>query len=149
MELPNYYDALVKTRLAETAGVLTDELKVELEAELRRVLRNKIQVAIENAVGYGLDSVETEAPAAAMPTGDGWDQGQEDDMSSMSDGLAEIPMLGDTSGEGGGADPNESAASLAIPELDGSFKGDERKDQEEEEDDSYGSDSYGSDEDFD
>ena len=104
MELPNYYDALVKTRLAETAGVLTDEIKVELEAELRRVLRNKIQVAIENAVGYGLDSVETEASAAAMPTGDGWDQDQEDDLSAMSGGLAEIPMLGATSsGVGGGA----------------------------------------------
>mmetsp|Transcript_44863 Transcript_44863/g.122767 ORF Transcript_44863/g.122767 Transcript_44863/m.122767 type:complete len:86 (+) Transcript_44863:4607-4864(+) len=85
-----------------------------------------------------------------MPTGDGWDQEQEDDLSSMSGGLAEIPMLGATSsGVGGGADPDESAASLAIPELDDSFKGGEGKEQEEEEDDSYGSDSYGSDEDFD
>ena len=85
-------------------------------------------------MGYGLDSIETEAdaPATAEPASDGWNA--QDDEMSASGGLVEIPTLD--------VDPDESAASLAIPML-GSARNETKEDDEE--DDSYGDDSYGSD----
>ena len=58
LELPNYWESLVKTRPASDLSALKEDLE--------RILSDKIRVCCNNAAGYGLDGLEATV-AAPMP----------------------------------------------------------------------------------
>merc|ERR1711907_930665 len=91
LELPNYWEALLKTRPPPSEN--DEQHLAMLHEEVRRVLKEKLALAIANAHGYGLDSLEAGgggdedeqlAPAKADP---------EDDETDFPD----IPILDDDS----------------------------------------------------
>mmetsp|Transcript_5850 Transcript_5850/g.7225 ORF Transcript_5850/g.7225 Transcript_5850/m.7225 type:complete len:290 (-) Transcript_5850:73-942(-) len=106
LELPNYWDALVRTTLADkgqhpdNVSAISSDLWTQLRAELRTILRAKLQVAIENAHGYQLDTLEEtprldqdlldrpDSPVLHLPVAGMDDEAGEDSTSSMN-----IPSL--------------------------------------------------------
>ena len=59
LELPNYWEALLKTKTDEARPPRRGSRECNaLERELRRIVREKLLVALDNAVGYGLDALE-------------------------------------------------------------------------------------------
>jgi hypothetical protein len=143
LELPNYWEALLKTRVVD-GGAAPPRGSPEsnaLERELRHVVRAKLLVAIDNATGYGLDALEPHvshalacaaeddaAAAALLAHGvllDARDAAHGADGDYACDYLFDddddgdipaIPSLGD--GDGGGLDESIPALDDAIPALD-------------------------------
>ncbi|KAH8053566.1 hypothetical protein JL722_9410 [Aureococcus anophagefferens] len=143
LELPNYWEALLKTRVVD-GGAAPPRGSPEsnaLERELRHVVRTKLLVAIDNATGYGLDALEPHvshalacaaeddaAAAALLAHGvllDARDAAHGADGDYACDYLFDddddgdipaIPSLGD--GDGGGLDESIPALDDAIPALD-------------------------------
>ncbi|KAH8048385.1 hypothetical protein JL721_11945 [Aureococcus anophagefferens] len=143
LELPNYWEALLKTRVVDggAAPPLGSPESNALERELRHVVRTKLLVAIDNATGYGLDALEPHvshalacaaeddaAAAALLAHGvllDARDAAHGADGDYACDYLFDddddgdipaIPSLGD--GDGGGLDESIPALDDAIPALD-------------------------------
>jgi len=59
LELPNYWEALLKTKTDEARPPRRGSRECNaLERELRKIVRAKLLVALDNAVGYGLDALE-------------------------------------------------------------------------------------------
>ena len=57
--ITNYWEALLKTKTDEARPPRRGSRECNaLERELRRIVREKLLVALDNAVGYGLDALE-------------------------------------------------------------------------------------------
>lgn len=84
LEIPNYWEALLKTRLgdgndAPDRGTAACE---ELEDELREIIYAKLMVAIDNAEGYGLDGFESHVLNSALASAAAGDDTASDALKS-------------------------------------------------------------------
>ena len=136
LELPNYWEALLKTRPPPSEN--DEQHLAMLREELRRVLKEKLALAIANAHGYGLDSLEGGgggddddqlAPAKADPEDDATDFPEIPMLDDDSD-LPDIPMLDDDSTK-----PTAEPSSSVSVQKDGAEDEDEYGDDEFEDDD--------------
>jgi len=105
LELPNYWEALQKTK--------PNAPRRRLEEELESILRSKLDVAMDNASGYGLDAVENQSFPGSSPQPASRPSGHEPpaDRLSMSGNL-EVPSL-----DAVGSPRPSSRGSLQIPQL--------------------------------
>ncbi|KAJ8613357.1 hypothetical protein CTAYLR_002262 [Chrysophaeum taylorii] len=127
LELPNYWEALLKTRYPQSSHDPPERGSLDsdcLENELRKLLYEKLVIAIENAEGYGLDALEPHVSAALASAAAGDDTASEvmrgvmhDDLATRRRSSSHDYMNDDDDDDGG--DPNVIGASFAsIPALD-------------------------------
>ncbi|GIL74172.1 hypothetical protein Vretimale_4802 [Volvox reticuliferus] len=89
LELPNYWESLLAVRgvrggptaVARGTAQLTEEQLADLRAETRRILADRLEVAVLNFQGYGLDE----------RSGDGGDDAEDEDDEQRMKGLVPSP----------------------------------------------------------